>query len=86
MKKNSNLISEIDLSSPVEICIEVKGLLDNTMSEVLGGLSIRNNIISDKISISYIEGIVTDQAALIGIINTLFNMRFPIINVKMNNN
>ncbi len=86
MKSNSNLISEIDISTPVDVSIEIKGILDKTMSEVLGGLSIRNSTISDKISISYVEGKVTDQAALIGIINTLFNMRFPIMNVMMKNN
>lgn len=85
MKKVNNLISDIDISSPVDICIEVKGILNKDLSEVLGGLNIRNHTTSDGVSISHIEGVVSDQAALIGIMNALYNMRFPIINVKMNN-
>jgi hypothetical protein len=79
---NNNSNSEINISSPIDIRIEVKGLLDNTMSDTLGGLSISNT----TASMSYIEGVVTDQAALVGIINTLFNMRFPIVNVMIKNN
>jgi hypothetical protein len=79
---NNNSNSEINISSPIDIRIEVKGLLDNTMSDILGGLSIRNT----TASMSYIEGEVADQAALVGIINTLFKMRFPIVNVKIKTN
>ena len=77
---NTNLSAEINISSPVNVSIEVKGSLDKTLSDLLGGLKIRN-----KSSVSYVEGIVADQAALVGILNTLFNMRFPIIKVMTNN-
>ena len=77
---NTNLSAEINISSPVNVSIEVKGSLDKTLSDLLGGLNIRN-----KSSVSYVEGIVADQAALVGILNTLFNMRFPIIKVMTNN-
>jgi hypothetical protein len=79
MKSNTNSTSGINISSPIDIHIEVNGVLDNTMSDFLGGLRIKNT--AD--SMSYIEGVVADQAALIGIINTLFNMRFPILKVKI---
>jgi hypothetical protein len=79
---NRNSASEINITSPITIRIEVNGFLDNTLSDFLGGLSIQNT----ASSVSYVEGVVADQAALVGIINTLFNMRFPIINVKIKNN
>ena len=77
---NTKLSSEINIASPVNVSIEVKGSLDNTLSDLLGGLSIRSTP-----SFSYVEGKVADQAALVGILNTLFNMRFPIIKVMTNN-
>jgi len=80
--KSRHSVSEINIASPIYIRIEVNGLLDNTMSDILGGLSISNT----TASMSYIEGEVADQAALVGIINTLFNMRFPIVNVKIKTN
>jgi hypothetical protein len=79
---NRNSASGINITSPINIRIEVNGLLDNTLSDILGGLSISNT----TASMSYIEGVVADQAALVGIINTLFNMRFPIVNVKIKKN
>ena len=64
--------------------IGVKGKLEKNLSEIFGGLSISYKTDKDN-TISYLEGEIIDQAELIGILNTLFNMRFPIINVKMDN-
>jgi hypothetical protein len=83
---STNSISDINISKSANISIEVNGLLNKNLSDVLGGLNIRHSTTPDNISISYLEGAVKDQAALIGIINTLFNMRFPIVNVKIKTN
>jgi hypothetical protein len=80
---STNSISDINISRPAKIIIEVNGLLDENLSDVLGGLSIRHSTTSDNVSISYLEGTVKDQAALVGIINTLFNMRLSLISVRL---
>ena len=82
----NNSISEINISTPVGVYIEVKGFLNKNLSEVLGGLNIKNVATANNIPISHIVGTVTDQAGLIGILNTLYNMRFPIINIEINSN
>ena len=62
--------------------IGVKGKLDKSLSDILGGLSISHRIDNNN-KMSYLEGEIIDQAELIGILNTLYNMRFPIISVKV---
>jgi len=80
---STNSISDINISRPAKIIIEVNGLLDENLSDVLGGLNIRHSTTTDNVSISYLEGTVKDQAALVGIINTLFNMRLSLISVRL---
>ena len=76
-------LRDINFSSPVNARIEVKGKLDKNLSEYLCGLKITNLLIEKKTRISRLEGEITDQAALMGVLNTLYNMRFPIINVMV---
>ena len=63
--------------------IEVMGKLNKSLSDVLGGALISHQTINNKI-ISHLEGKIIDQSELIGILNTLYNMRFEIISVKVN--
>ena len=74
----------IEFTTSNNCIIGVKGKLEKDLSEIFGGLSISYKT-ENNITISYLEGEIIDQAELIGILNTLFNMRFPIINVKMDN-
>lgn len=60
--------------------IEVEGELDENLSENFGSLSISHKTNGDN-TISCLKGEIIDQAELIGILNTLYNMRFSIISV-----
>jgi hypothetical protein len=73
----------IDFSTSNNFRIDVRGKLDKDLSDIFGGLSISHKTDGDNV-ISLLEGEVIDQACLIGILNTLFNMRFPIINLTIN--
>ncbi len=81
MKK---LYKNIESTTSNNFVIGVKGKLEKDFSEIFGGLAISHKM-ENNITISYLEGEIIDQAELIGILNTLFNMRFPIIKVKMDN-
>jgi len=74
-------INSLTYSSPTHIQIEVKGPLDKKLSDYLGGLKIEWRTDRNKTKISRLEGEITDQASLMGILNALYDMRFPIINV-----
>ena len=70
----------VDFSSSANFIIEIDGKLDKSFSEIFNSFSISYKTLGDN-TISSIRGKVIDQAQLIGIINTLYNMRFSIISV-----
>ncbi len=73
---------DIDFTIANIFRIKVVGELDKSLSNNLGGLSINYKIENNK-TISHLEGEIIDQAELIGILNTLYNMRFKIISVNI---
>ncbi len=73
----------INFSSPANVRIEVNGIIDEGMSDYLGGLTISHYTTPYKAQISCLEGTVLDQAALIGILNTLYEMRFTIFKLEI---
>ena len=79
-----NFLENIDFISSNYFIINVEGEINQNLSDILGGLSIShytNNNINK--TISHLEGKIIDQAELIGILNTLYNMRFKILSVKI---
>ena len=71
----------IDQSAEYEIC--VVGMLDDSWSDRLGGLAIMcsNGDKKDKKPVTTLAGPLIDQAALLGVLNALYNMRLPLISV-----
>jgi len=59
--------------------IQVRGTLENSWSEKLGGLLIEPIPAAD---ITIIRGSILDQAALSGILNTLYDLQLPVISVE----
>lgn len=61
--------------------IKVHGKLDESRSGLLGGMTIESEMISKEQFISTFTGQIRDQAALSGILNTLYDMHLPILSV-----
>ena len=78
----NDFIENIDFTTTNNFRIDVVGKLNKNLSEIFGGLSINYKIENNK-TISHLEGEIIDQAELIGILNTLYNMRFKIISVNI---
>ena len=74
--------SNINISSPGNFTITVKGKVDAKFYEIIKDLSISYNKVNNEI-LSDLKGVIIDQAELLGILNMLYNMRLPIINVTM---
>jgi hypothetical protein len=75
---------KLDAVSPAEYKISVLGFLDERMTDRLGGLTIESqepDSLSGKSKIT-LKGRLADQAALFGVLNTLYNMRMPLLNVE----
>lgn len=62
--------------------IKIQGKLNLAWSEMLGGMNIELVQVSEKRFISTLTGLIHDQAALSGILNTLYEMHFVVISVK----
>ncbi len=61
--------------------IMVQGRLDQKWSDYLGGLTIRSNDVSGQ-SVTTLSGQVLDQAALLGVLNSLYDLGFSLLSVE----
>ena len=77
-------IDNLDILSPAEYRITVIGALDESWSGRLGGLEILNMepVQGSEKSLVTLTGRITDQAALFGVLNALYNMRLPLVAVE----
>ncbi len=62
------------------ICI--RGRLDHSWSERLGGMSITTTGGKDTAATTLLEGELLDQANLTGVLNALYDLRLPLISVE----
>ena len=62
--------------------IYVRGQLDSSWSERLGGMTMTTTGGMDTDETTMLEGQLLDQAALTGILNTLYDMRLPLVSVE----
>jgi len=69
------------LYDPVTYVIRVEGVIDPAWSNRLGGMRI-NVIKAHRQSATELVGSVKDQAALIGILETLYDLGLPILSVE----
>jgi len=74
---------KVDFYSSTVFLIEVKGKVDKSLSDTLGNLNISYNTIDEKTTVSRLHGKVLDQTALMGILNALYEMRLPIVGLKI---
>ena len=78
MVKHTDLL--MDASTIYRIC--VKGDLDESWSGQMKGLTINKALDSDDHPITSLTGSFIDQAALLGILNSLYNLCMPLVSVE----
>lgn len=61
--------------------ITVLGALSARWSERLEGMVILTTSLNDGSTLSILSGTLTDQAALIGVLNTLYEFHLPLLSV-----
>jgi hypothetical protein len=72
----------IPFDQPATYQISVQGRIDQTMSGRLEGMAISLvNVDADSPTTS-LEGELSDQAALAGVLNTLYELHLPVLSVK----
>ena len=76
-------MSKFSFISPAIYKIQVHGDLKASLAERLVGLQITKNNPGDLNSVTLIIGQINDQAALSGILNTLYENHITIISVNL---
>lgn len=61
--------------------IKVQGRLDEKWSDRLGGMRITVDRSSGQSPVTKLEGRLRDQAALAGVLNTLYELHLPVLSV-----
>ncbi len=63
--------------------IRVQGHLDDSWSDRLGGMVLTRAFTADKQPMTILIGHLSDQAALAGVMNALYNLHLPVISVEL---
>lgn len=70
---------ELTMGASARYQIRVRGNLDGSWSEKLGGLKIETTM---ETAMTVLTGPLADQAALSGVLNTLYDLQLPVISVE----
>ena len=73
---------ELELYTPAVYRIQVKGYLDECWSGRLGGMSIQVAQSGGTQKVTLV-GRLSDQAALLGVLNTLYSLHLPLLSVEL---
>lgn len=72
----------LKMDEPVSYRIMVQGRLEELWSDRLGGLKITIHTQQENCTLTELSGEVLDQAALFGVLNTLYDLRLPLVSVE----
>ena len=71
------------IEKPAKYLIQIQGDLDPEWSDRLGGLSIETKRFDDdRLPVTILSGRLIDQAALQGVLSTLYDLRLPLLSVE----
>lgn len=80
MDSQNELALPIKFHTPARYILQIQGILENDWSERIGGMKIIE--VNSEKGITKLEGMIRDQAELIGILDSLYDLHIPIISVK----
>ena len=69
------------MHGPATYRVRVIGHLDATWSDRLEGMSLSESRLADGEAVTILEGRLADQAALSGVLDTLYHLRLPVLSV-----
>lgn len=78
---SEKIIDYPTMSEPAIYRIRVRGQLDANLSDRLDGMQVENLSRSNGKVESLLEGRLLDQAALAGVLNTLYDLHLPVMSV-----
>jgi hypothetical protein len=75
--------NKLEIVSPARYRILVKGGLDKRWSDRLGRMEIKVSSPEEDFVVTQLSGDITDQAALFGVLNSLYDLHLPLISVEL---
>ncbi len=72
----------LKLETPATYRIRVQGRLDETWADRLGGMAITSTTTKEEPPVTLLVGHLIDQAALSGVLNTLYELHVPLLSVE----
>jgi ribosomal protein L35AE/L33A len=79
MEKYRRGVSRLE---PAVYRIRIQGILDKNWSDYYGGMTIEHEGEPKHYAITILMGKLSDQSALIGVLNALFDIGYPILSVE----
>lgn len=76
------MVDRIRLSTPCRYRVEVQGEVGPSWSDRLGGMRVLPSTLVEGSKVTVLEGRVSDQAELAGILNTLYALHLPLLVVQ----
>jgi len=74
---------ELKLETPATYRIRVQGHLDEGWTDRVGGMVITRAYTDKKHPLTILVGRLADQAALSGVLNTLYDLRMPLLSTEI---
>lgn len=78
----TSTVRKLSLHEPAVYRIRVQGQLDESWSPRLGGMAIHTATTQEGGPATILEGMLLDQAALAGVLDTLYTLRLPVLSVE----
>jgi hypothetical protein len=72
----------LHLGAPATYRVRVQGYLDESYSDQLGGVTITTIHEENEAPVTTLQGRMLDQAALAGVLDSLYSLRLPILSVE----
>jgi len=70
------------LETPANYRIQVQGRIEGRWIDRLSGMTVTEDTLADPPGVTIIVGRLPDQAALSGILNTLYDLHLPLLSVE----
>ena len=70
------------ISYPAEYQIHIQGTLENNWSDRLAGMSIATTVGKKIAPLTTLQGELVDQSALLGVLNTLHDLGYSLLQVN----
>ena len=71
-----------DFDGPAAYQITVQGMIMSSWSERLEGMASNHLVLEDGTTYTILTGDLSDQAALAGLLNTIYEMHLPLVAVN----